>query len=80
MCAILQLVSAPLNRLLLKLKWDGDMGRGTWDVGRGTWGRGDAGNWGRGDTGTWGRGDSGTWYARTSELRDARGCEDVINK
>ena len=33
-------------------------------------------------TGTWdvGPGDSGTWYARTSELGDAQGFEDVINK
>ena len=56
----------------------------------GTRGRGDAGTWGLGDVGTWtwGRGDSGTrghedlgtWYARTSELGDARGFEDVINK
>ena len=51
------------------------MGRGTWDVGLG-----DAGTRGRGDAGTWGRGDSGTWYARTSELGDARGLEDVIKK
>ena len=60
----------------------GDVGtRGRGDVG--TWGRGDAGTWGLGDVGTWGtrgRGDSGTWYARTSELGDARGFEDVINK
>ena len=39
-----------------------------------------SGTWGRGDAETWGRGDSGTWYARTSEIRDARGFEDVINK
>ena len=42
-------------------------GRGTWDVGRGDVGRGDAGTRGRGD-------------AMTSELGDARGFEDVINK
>ena len=29
---------------------------------------------------TRGRGVSKTWYARTSELADARGFEDVINK
>ena len=44
----------------------------------GTRGRGDAGT--RGRVRTRGRGDSGTWYARTSELGDARGFEDVINK
>ena len=61
--------------------WDGDVGRGTrgrWDAG--TRGRGDAGTWGLGDVGTRGLGDAGTWYARTSELGDARGFEDVINK
>ena len=41
-------------------------------VGRGTWGRG---NVGCGDAGTRRRGD-----ARTSEIGDARGFEDVINK
>ena len=42
-------------------------GTGTWDVRLG-------------DAGTRGRRDSWTWYARTSELGDARGFEDVINK
>ena len=66
-------------------------GTGTWDVGledagtrglgdAGTRGREDAGTWGLGDSGTRGRGDSGTWYVKTSELGDARGFEDVINK
>ena len=35
---------------------------------------------GKRDLGTQGRGDAGTWYARTSELRDVQGFEDVINK
>ena len=52
--------------------------------GRGTWGPWDSGTWGRGDVGTRGLRDAGrdagTWYARTSELGDARGFEDVINK
>ena len=57
------------------------MGRGTCGCGdAGTRGRGDAGTWERGDVWTRGRGDAGTWYARTSELGDARGFEDVINK
>ena len=66
-------------------RWDvgtrgrGDAGTwGRWDSG--TRGRRDSGTWGRGDVGTQGRGNSGTWYARTSELGDARGFEDVINK
>ena len=46
----------------------------------GTWGLGESGTWGRGDVGTRGRGYSGKWYARTSELGDAQGFEDVINK
>ena len=35
------------------------------------------GTWGPGDAR---RGDSGRWDARTSELGDERGFEDVINK
>ena len=42
----------------------------TWNLGTG----------GLGDVGSRGRWVSGTWYARTSELGDARGFEDVINK
>ena len=49
-------------------------GRGTRDVGTQGLGRGDLG------LGTWRRGDSGTWGVRTSELGDAQGFEDVINK
>ena len=65
------------------------MGRRTWDLGRRTWGRGDVGTRGRGDSGTRGLRDSGTWgrgdvgtrpYVGTSELGDAWGFEDVINK
>ena len=58
--------------------WDsghGDMG--TWTQGRGYLGLGDLG---RGDVGMRGCGDSGRWGARMSELGDARGFEDVINK
>ena len=57
----------------------GDSGtRGRGDVG--TRGRGDVGTRGRGDVGTRGRGDSERWDARTSELGDAWGFEDVTNK
>ena len=57
----------------------GDLG--TWGLGDvGTLGRGDSGTWGCWDSGTRGHEDSGTWYARTSELGDAQGFEDVINK
>ena len=45
----------------------GTRARGTWDEGRGDVGCGDAGTRRRGD-------------ARTSEIGDARGFEDVINK
>ena len=57
--------------LLLKV----GRGRGTWDLGLE-----DSGNRGRGDAETRGRGDSGTWDASASELGDAWGFEDVINK
>ena len=48
-----------------------------------TWGLGVKGMWGLGEVGTQGCGDnwdSGTWDARTSELGDAWGVEDVVNK
>ena len=48
---------------------------GTWDLGLE-----DSGTRGRGDVGTRGRGDSERWDASTSELGDAWGFEDVINK
>ena len=47
----------------------------TWNLG--TW---DVETRGRGDAGTRGRGNAERWGARTSELGDARGFEDVINK
>ena len=71
----------------VKTRGRGDAGtRGLKDVG--TWGlgdvktrgRGDAGTRGLKDVGTRGRGDSERWDARTSELADAWGFEDVINK
>ena len=54
----------------------------------GTRGRGDAGTWGLGDVGTGGlkdvatrgHGDLERWDASTSELGDAWGFKDVINK
>ena len=42
-------------------------GTGTWDLGCR-------------DSGTWGLRDLGTWDTRTSELGDARGLEDMMNK
>ena len=76
----------------LGLEDSGTRGRG--DVGTrgredaGTWGLGDVGMWGRGDVGTrglkdvgtQGDGDSERWDASTSELGNAWGLEDVINK
>ena len=61
-------------------------GTGTWDLGRvdaGTRRCGDVDTRGRGDVGTWKRRDAwmrGRGDARTSELGDAQGFMDVIDK